>query len=398
MSDVKSKSEKPLPGPQPDGSWILDKDLGSTYGEPEKRSMGLATALVQRFNPYHDEAGRFTTGDGASGGVVGGGGKGGGRREVGEPHGAVEKDDISVYGAKLKNPLGEDPLGTIAVNDDGTLRMEPSSAKAAAALARLEKEGVRFGEVAQRYEQLFDESSPEDGNWYYDRFEQMNAYATEHDIPQSTVTAVTAALSARVAWDHDTVDPQTGEIIGQTTPNWPMATTVMDIIQKDEPFELGGKMVRPSQVKDARALALGHSGLGIGLPDNVTKAIELMRGGEPDKVLGGNKIRSFYNDMMRPSSSNAVTIDTLMLHAALGTHEVSSNKQGRTLGASPYNYNLYSQAVKYIASKHGIAPHEAQARIWYAWRNRSGVQARQAAAREKARTYMKAREGKGKKR
>lgn len=354
----------------------LLSELDRLQGEIEK--------IVTRYNDEHDERGRFATKGGGGGGGSSeedSGDSGGGSDSGGDSGGGSStSDDIPVYGAGNKTPLGDNPLGTV-VNGKNGLSIKPANAKAAAALERLEKEGASFGEVEKRYETLFDESDEKDGKWYHEREKEMGAYAREHGFSQEQVTAVTAAMSARMAWDHDIIDPKTGKVLMRTKPNWEAATSIMQTIKDDKPFLMNGKLVKPSSIKDARALALAHPDLKVGLTDNVTKSIEIMRGGDPTEVLGGNKVRSFYNDMLHPGTSKSTTIDTLMVHAAMGTSSISPAKLGRLLGSSPYNYDLYAKAVKYIASKHKLPPHEVQARIWYAWRNKSGIQARQATAR-----------------
>jgi hypothetical protein len=101
--------------------------------------------------------------------------------------------------------------------------------------------------------------------------------------------------------------------------------------------------------------------------NNKRKAVEIAKGGDPLEILGGSKVLSFYDNILNPGTSSAVTIDG---------HAYSIWKGIRyTLGGSgsipkitPKRYEEVSSAYCKIASKLAVMPHQVQATTWLTWR------------------------------
>ena len=110
-----------------------------------------------------------------------------------------------------------------------------------------------------------------------------------------------------------------------------------------------------------------------GLP-GISDAIRIARGEAPDDVLGGHKVRSFYNNILLGSTGD-VTIDTHAISAAMG-EKVTSQDARMTIMDAPalaeYGtegaYPIIADAYRTVAAENGLSPEQAQAIIWLQWR------------------------------
>jgi hypothetical protein len=103
-----------------------------------------------------------------------------------------------------------------------------------------------------------------------------------------------------------------------------------------------------------------------GLRGNILKAQRILAGEAPLEVLGGNKVRSFFDNIARPRESVAVTIDRHAIDAMLG--EVGDDKSRKVLdrvGAYESACSVYRRA----AALRGVPAHVMQAVCWVAWRD-----------------------------
>lgn len=402
MQDARSKSS--LPGQQADGSWILDRGLDEPiYGTPAVRGVGLTGALVSRYNPYHDEKGLFTTSDGAASGSDSGGGRDttGGRvaaGHVGATRGPALEADLPIYDQSLKGARagGLHPMGDVVTNEDGTLTLSAPDRYGKDTIARLGEVGVTFDGTVKQFDELLGESDPAGGTWYYDRFEEQRAFAEQLGVDQSVVAGMVAAMSPQTPWDEMRKSPSGVKYLAH--PNWVEVKRLALALQNDADMlemrdvvgEDGKKYARPTgniipasemsveqlamarYAGSARENKSSKYGFAMGgLRENTVKAIRIFKGEDPAKVLAegggsGQKVRSFYSNMMRPNDSDAVTIDGVMAGASARGANLDA---GKVIGGD-YRYDFHVQAVRYVAEKHGIPPHEAQSRIWHAWRKR----------------------------
>lgn len=104
-----------------------------------------------------------------------------------------------------------------------------------------------------------------------------------------------------------------------------------------------------------------------GLRGNVVKAQRILAGEHPDVVLGGNKVRSFFDNILRPEESTAVTIDRHAWDIADG--DVGDDKSRKALERKGV-YQALCDAYIDAAAEVGLAPHVVQAVTWVAWRRR----------------------------
>lgn len=103
------------------------------------------------------------------------------------------------------------------------------------------------------------------------------------------------------------------------------------------------------------------------LPKNVEKAIAIRNGWNPLDILSGQKVVSFYNNIVNPYSGDPrlVTVDK---HAAdIANGIVTGYKNGPSITTRLYR----DMAAAYViaANEADILPNQMQAVTWTAWRN-----------------------------
>lgn len=102
------------------------------------------------------------------------------------------------------------------------------------------------------------------------------------------------------------------------------------------------------------------------LSRNVAKARAIVHGADPITVLGGNKVRSFFDNIADPDRSNAVTVDRHAFDIALGTigDPIARSRTLERVGV----YAFISEAYRVVAADLGLKPHQVQAATWVAHR------------------------------
>ena len=175
-------------------------------------------------------------------------------------------------------------------------------------------------------ERLIAQASPdawEAITWYLDAHAWIVGMATEYGRPVAMVAAVTAVLSPRCSW---------GE-------NKRRVRVVLDNPTNAEPWTATLDIER--------------------------KLWRLLTGDDPLDVLGGRKVRSFYNNLLHPDRAGAVTVDRHAVRVVLGDMpDKVGAKILERIGAYQYIAAVYRTAARRL----GILPHEAQAIAWMAWR------------------------------
>lgn len=81
------------------------------------------------------------------------------------------------------------------------------------------------------------------------------------------------------------------------------------------------------------------------------------------EILNGNKITSFFLNIVDPEASDAVTIDRHAISIALGRN-LTEAEQRLTLG----QYQFFVNCYKIAASKVGVNPAKMQSATWEKWR------------------------------
>lgn len=102
----------------------------------------------------------------------------------------------------------------------------------------------------------------------------------------------------------------------------------------------------------------------------IERARAIREGADPETVLGGRKVRSFYRNIVRPDRVGPVTIDRHALSIIFGRKLADSEQKViERKGA----YHLAAGAYRAAGRKLGLPPHVVQAVTWLAWRRTHGI-------------------------
>jgi len=118
--------------------------------------------------------------------------------------------------------------------------------------------------------------------------------------------------------------------------------------------------------KAAQLYRQDGEGTGVGLFRNVEKAQRIFKGENPLDVLGGDKVRAFYECILYPDlhSSKAV-IDRHAFDIAVGKR--TDDKTRGILGRKGV-YDSFAEVYCEAAKSAGIGAAQMQAVTWVAWR------------------------------
>ncbi len=154
-------------------------------------------------------------------------------------------------------------------------------------------------------------------SWYWEAHRNCNSHAKLLDVPFYQFVAVVAALSPQKQWEKNIGD------------------AILYITSKGK-----AKLFATTYMKDKckAILKLDRNSLNTD---------------EVKKILNGNKIKSFYENILRPYKSDAVTIDR---------HAIRSVAMQGTL--TDKKYKEIAAVHQKVSKKIGIKPHELQAIIW----------------------------------
>lgn len=172
--------------------------------------------------------------------------------------------------------------------------------------------------------------SASDGEAHYGRtwYSQANEYARRladrYDVSVRSAAGIIAALSPQVSWDDN---------------------------QRE-----ADRLLLTGSAKHTTA--------------NVVKARHIAYGADPLDVLGGNKVRAFFDNIARPTTSPAVTVDRHAYDAAVGT--ISADKKRRELERVGV-YAFISEAYQRAAYELGTLPLIVQATVWVTHRNAKAI-------------------------
>lgn len=161
-------------------------------------------------------------------------------------------------------------------------------------------------------------------NWY----EQARADCERLPVPIKTAVGVVAALSPGLAWDFN-------------------ITQARDLIK-------------------AVQYRLDIPRVGVYGAANRNKAIAIARGAEPLSVLGGNKVRSFYRNILEPTDPDPITLDRHCFSVWMG-HELNDSELKHWFRTDA-RYLAISAIYKRTAQTLGVRPNRLQAVVWLQWR------------------------------
>ncbi len=103
---------------------------------------------------------------------------------------------------------------------------------------------------------------------------------------------------------------------------------------------------------------------------NVNKAVRILNHEWPLNVLGGNKVRAFFYNLLFPTGEEIVTIDrhakALAINAPATRAGFASDNVLSTVRPSEYDYISWHYRV--IAKRLGLVPSQLQAIVWVTWK------------------------------
>ena len=261
--------------------------------------------------------------------------------------------------------------------------------------------------------------------WYHEAHGEVADMAHEHGHTGRAMAGATAALSAGTSWDSNITMAR--YYAHHLSPKRPDNTLRLDVdkLPNERPKVLPGKTatepISPRELADKHGLKHGmrfsdmsheqahaaltlqgahtdkitnaYGGKMIEEPhkppswqsaSNGTKAVRILRGEDPSKVLGGHKIRSFFNNLAFPGKTDDVTVDTHSASIAAGGKmgtssktraqllEVLNNKKVNSKDGYGYIAHAYRRAHRELQDEGDMpkdsAPADTQAVSWSKWR------------------------------
>lgn len=195
--------------------------------------------------------------------------------------------------------------------------------------------------------------------WYDGAHDYASDLATKHGVSIQTATGVLAACSPRTLWAK----------------NKDEADAILGLVKRGT---IGGPMK-----------------VGSVTGDNLDKALKIARGGDPEKILGGAKVRSFYHNILEPHASRETTIDTHMINALAGGGHPVGDVLTRAVFKRPAVYSIFAASVDRVAAKRGIRRSQVQAIIWGVQMEAVGLKALRLALKAEDDDYEEPAEGTG---
>lgn len=166
--------------------------------------------------------------------------------------------------------------------------------------------------------------------WYYDARVWCAKHARHWDMPVQSVCGVVAALSPGLRWEANLQD----------------ANTLIAAVTRSES--------RPM--------------VGVYGTRNRDRAWLIASGESPLSILGGQKVLSFYHNILDPHDASHVTIDR---HAYCLAHGLTSTRNGAAsidVRVTPKRYNELAESYKALSRAIGLLPNQLQAITWLAWK------------------------------
>jgi hypothetical protein len=167
------------------------------------------------------------------------------------------------------------------------------------------------------------------------------------------------------------------------------------------PFNIDG---HPLRSLDDMTLDVANVGWTCGT-QHIGRAIRIARGEQPNEVLNGHKVRSFFNNILEPSDPSLdVTVDSHAFSIAMAEKYGSgSDEYGYFAGSKKLNdktspgsatlgftglYSIFADQYRVVANELGVSPNQLQAVTWIQWRFDHPDDVRGSALREKIRAAL----------
>lgn len=184
--------------------------------------------------------------------------------------------------------------------------------------------------------------------WYAQEYQNCVDLALTYDLPLEHVISCVACLSPQLRWSHNIL---VAEIVIRHYVSGGYIPSINDYLSKRASLvELGQDQRLPS------------------IPANVTgankvKALWILQG---YNALSGQKVTSFYDNLLRFGDSSRVTVDSHAISAWFGVIAPQS------VSVVPSYYKIIEADYRKCAEILGVSPLECQAVIWVVKRRLSG--------------------------
>lgn len=122
--------------------------------------------------------------------------------------------------------------------------------------------------------------------------------------------------------------------------------------------------------KAAQLVRQNGDGTGCGLYRNVAKAVRIYNGETPLDVLGGDKVRAFYQTILDPHGDIDPVIDRHAFDIAVGER---TDEKRRGILSRKGVYSEFAHVYREAALIAGIGSAQMQAITWVAWREALGI-------------------------
>lgn len=159
-------------------------------------------------------------------------------------------------------------------------------------------------------------------SWYLDAHNYANLLSMTYDITPTAAAGIIAALSPMNGWENN-------------------KNKAAQLIRQD-------------------------NGEGCGLYRNVAKALRILRGENPLDVLGGDKVRAFFQTILDPTGDIDPVIDRHAFDIAVG--ERTCEKR-RSILSRKGVYAAFADVYREAAIIAGIGSAQMQAVTWVEWRS-----------------------------
>jgi len=121
----------------------------------------------------------------------------------------------------------------------------------------------------------------------------------------------------------------------------------------------------------AADLFLQDPSVDVHFHDACVKSRRILAGEAPLQVLRGQKVRSFYRNILEPTRSGAVTIDRHAAAILCGLPTPEWNRRFQKTLERKFFYRLATGVYRAEARRLGLLPHQVQAVAWLVQSNRS---------------------------
>lgn len=189
---------------------------------------------------------------------------------------------------------------------------------------------MQFGNLVDVYAQATTQEIQEGMAWYYQAHEIVSELADKHTMPVRVVAGAMAALSPRVRWSNNVKDTE----------------TLLDAWEKGETEDISLSAFRR----------------------NKAKALSIIEG-QTTEPLSGQKVCAFAECIADPDNAEEVVIDSHAFNAWLGERAICG---GKGPSVTKKRYRQAADDYRMLAKIMGIAPSQAQAIVWLAWKRLIG--------------------------